>query len=196
VFCFSQQQQFFPVRQDSVKLQNFLKIGTSLFDNYIGAEFTIVKDFTVNVETGFSAVGFKVRKVQNGRGEKRNSWRMHFTDKDLGTYYFAKTEFKWNYNFHKRHKEWKETAGNSSNYFALQIKYLDGLSSFNSDYSENSGPNDIIFSDFHLGFQRQMGYNFVLNFFFGYGYMFDFQTHLGTIVPSFGLKVNYHLIKF
>jgi len=194
VFCFSQQQQFFPVRQDSVKLQNFLKIGTSLFDAYIGAEFAIVKDFTVNVETGFSAIGFKVRKVQNDYREEKNSWRMHFNE-DM-RFYFAKTELKWNYSFRKRHKEWKETSGNSSDYFALEVKYIDGLLSSSSDYSKKNELNNIIFYDFHLGFQREMGYNLVLNFFFGYGYMFDFQTELGSLAPSFGLKVNYHLIKF
>jgi len=193
MLSWSQQQYFFPIRQDSVELQSFLKVGTSLFDLYVGAELTIIKDFTINIETGFSAIGFRIREKQDNYGETRNSWRMRF-DEDM-SFYFAKSEFRWNYNFKKRHKEWKETAGSSSDYLAIQVKYFDGKSRANSFFSENSGPDDVIFTSFQWGLQRQMGYNFVLNFFIGYGWMYDFQTHKGVVAPSFGCKVNYHVLK-
>gem|GEM_PF-7016540 len=106
--CFSQQQlATIRQKQDSVKLESFLKVGTSLFDIYVGAELVIRKDFTVNVETGLNAIGFKVVEKRNDYlEEKRNSWRMNFTDNDFG-FYFAKSEFRWNYSFQKRHKNGK-----------------------------------------------------------------------------------------
>jgi len=141
-----------------------------------------------------NAIGFKVVEKQNELGEKRNSWRMNFTDNDFG-FYFAKSEFRWNYSFQKRHKEWKETEGNSSDYIALQVKYFSGISSSSPYYSRNSGPNEAIFYSFQWGMQRQLGYNFVFNFFFGYGSLRDLRTNKGVVIPSFGFKLNYHLIK-
>jgi len=193
--CFSQvQMATIMQKQDSVKLESFLKIGTSLFDLYAGTELAIAKDFTINIETGFSAIGFRVFKKQDRYEENRNYYRMYL-DEDL-RFYFAKSEFRWNYNFQKRHKEWKETSGNSSDYIAIQTKYTQGNGSKSLFFgTPNNGSHDIIFTSFQWGMQRQMGYNFVFNLFFGYGWFYDFQIRSSALAPSFGLKLNYHLIK-
>jgi len=192
--CFSQQYFVLPDRQDSVRLKSFAKMGTNLFDAYAGVELYTVKDFTVNIETGFSVIGFKVHKKYDSYENKRNTWRMNINE-DMKIY-FVKSEFKWNYDFHKRHEKWKETSGNSSNYLALQVKYFKGISSNSSFYSKNSGPNNAIFTDFHWGMQREMGANLAFYFFFGYGWMYDFQTRNGVIAPSLGFKFNFHIIEF
>jgi|GEM_PF-1186551 len=198
-FCFSQDQQlfYFPVRQDTVRLQNLIKVGASLIDNiYVGSELYIFKDFSVNLEYGIGFSGHSVRKDN----ENSNNLRIHY----LVDRQFAKVEFKWNYNFHKRHKQWKETAGNSSDYLALQFKYFEGkadtepVNLFPILFYSNDGrrPDNILLTDVHWGMQRKMGDIFTLNFFIGLGFIYDFETHLGVATPTIGVKVNCNLIKF
>jgi len=199
ILCFSQQQQFFLVRQDSVKLQSFLKIGVSLIDNaYIGVELPIYKDFSVNLEYGIDFFGYSVRKKD---GENSNNSKLH-TDTPVQ---FVKTEFKWNYNFQKRFLKQKDIKENSSNYLALQFKYFEGKADEEPGFSlfpilfrydDGRRPDNILLTDVHWGIQHNLGSNFTINFFIGLGFLYDLETHLGTAIQTIGVKFNYNIIKF
>jgi len=192
--CFSQQETF-PARQDTVKLQSFLKIGVSLIDNmYVGVEVPFLKKFSLNLEYGGGVTGYSIRKDPD-----------NYTNTKVHVYgsQFVKAEFKWNYNFQKRHLKKKDTEENSSNYLALQFKYFEGKADVGEInlfpilpyYNEGRRPDNVLLTDFHWGIQRNLGSHFTINFFMGLGVVYDIETHLAVTIPSFGLKFNYNFVR-
>ena len=170
------------IAQGNEELKSMFKTDFNFSGIGFAYEIPLSKKWSVDLSAGIGASA-------NVTSSYDVRWDLN---KSPSTYF--KSEFKYNYNIQKRYKKGKNTINNSSNYLALQTKYITPrLSKDSSIYSFPA--HNVLASEIHWGLQRSLGGNWLFNFHAGLGFAKDFdlgeRKSLRNLYLAMGLKFSY-----
>lgn len=168
--------------QGNGELKSMFKTDFNFTGIGFAYEIPLSKKWSVDLSTGIGASA-------NVDDSYRGRWDIA---KSPSTYF--KSEFKYNYNIQKRFKKGKNTINNSSNYLALQTKYI--TPRLSKDTSLYAFPaHNVLATEIHWGLQRSLGGNWLFNFHAGLGVAKDFdlggRKSLTNLYLALGLKFSY-----